>query len=262
MEKKEKSKGNMIQSVERALSILECFSKRDNELGVTEIANALDLHKSTTFGLLATLESKGYVQQNLETGKYKLGFKLMQLGKMVEEDIDIRAKARPILKRLVNLYQETAHLALLINDEVVYIDKVEGEGAIRMYSQVGTRVKLYCTGVGKSVLAFLPEEKTNKIMKAIEFESFTEKTIKDIESLKKELARIRLNGYSTDDEEIEIGLKCVAAPIKNYNNEVVGAISVAGSTVRMCDEKYDEIVKAVKDAALDISVGLGFISKK
>lgn len=259
MEKKEKNKGKMIQSVDRALSILECFSKMDNELGVTEIANALDLHKSTAFGLLITLESKGYIQQNLGNSKYKLGFKLMELGKMVEDDIDIRAQARPILKEMVNLYQETAHLAVLVNNEVVYIDKVEGESTIRMCSQVGKRVKPYCTGVGKSILAFLPEENANKIMEGIEYIRFTEKTITNFDSLKIELDKVRINGYSTDNEEIEIGLRCVAAPLKNYSGEVVGAISISGSSARMCDEKYEDIVRAVKKAALDISLNLGFI---
>lgn len=253
-----KSKSNLIQSVDRALQILECFSKRDTELGVTEIATRLDLHKSTTFGLLATLESRGYLKQNLENGKYKLGIKLFELGKLVEDDMDLRINSLPYLRELVAKYEETAHLAIRDGKEVLYIDKVEGESAIRMYSQVGKRAPMYCTGVGKAMLAFMSEEKIDSLLEDINFSKFTNNTITDLQKLKKELIEIKKRGYCIDDEEIEVGLACAAAPIVNYKGEAVASISIAGPTSRMTNEKLQLIAQDVKETAAKISRTLGY----
>ncbi|KZL93622.1 transcriptional regulator KdgR [Clostridium magnum DSM 2767] len=258
MNKMRKSKSNLIQSVDRALQILECFSKRDKELGVTEIANRLDLHKSTTFGLLSTLESRGYLKQNLENGKYKLGIKLFEQGRLVEDDMDLRINSLPYLKELVDKYQETAHLAIRDGSEIIYIDKVEGGSAIRMYSQVGKRAPMYCTGVGKAMLAFMPEDQVDNITKDLKFTPFTGNTITDLNKLKVELNEIRRRGYCIDNEEIEVGLKCVAAPIMNYKGEVVASASIAGPASRMSDEKLQFIAKDVKEAVTKISETLGY----
>ncbi|MEY7999230.1 IclR family transcriptional regulator [Clostridium sp. Mt-5] len=253
-----KSKSNLIQSVDRALQILECFSKRENELGVTQIANRLDLHKSTTFGLLSTLENRGYLKQNLENGKYRLGIKLFELGKLVEDGMDLRTSSLPYLKKLVYKYDETAHLAMRDGNQIIYIDKVEGESGIKMSSQVGKRAHVYCTGVGKAVLAFMPEKDAEEIMKNIKFHQFTCNTITDSNELKEELKKIRKRKYCIDNEEIEVGLKCVAAPIMDYNGEAVGSISISGPTSRMNHEKMNLIAKDLKEIIMKISETLGY----
>ena len=253
-----KSKSNLIQSVDRALRILECFSRKESELGVTEIANRLDLHKSTTFGILNTLENRGYLCQNPENGKYKLGLKLFELGKLVEYGMDLRTSSLPYLKKLVDKYGETAHLAMRDGDQVIYIDKVEGESGIKMSSQVGKRAHVYCTGVGKAVLAFMPEKDVEEIIKNIKFHQFTYNTITDSNKLKEELKEIKKRKYCIDNEEIEVGLKCVAAPIMNYKNVSVGSISISGPTSRMNDERVDLISKDIKYVAVKISETLGY----
>ncbi|AGY76607.1 IclR family transcriptional regulator [Clostridium autoethanogenum] len=256
-----KSKSNFIQSVDRALQILECFSKEENELGVTQIANMLDFYKSTTFGLLSTLENRGYLKQNPESGKYRLGIKLFELGKLVEENMDLRTSAIPYLKGLVDKYGETAHLAMKDGNEVIYIDKVEGKNAIGIInSQVGRVARMHCTGVGKAVLAFMSEEDIEKIIENIKFNRYTSNTITDKNKLKEELKKIRKKKYSVDNEEIEIGLKCVAAPIINYDDEAVGSISVSGPTSRMNDEKMNLIAEDVKKVSIEISRVLGYKS--
>jgi len=258
MNSTKKSSTNFIQSVDRALQILECFSSKEKELGVTEISKLLSLHKSTTFGLLATLENRGYIEQNFRNGKYKLGLKLFELGIQVQENMDLGDIAKPYLDELVKENNETVHLVINDKGQAVYIDKVEGTTSMRMYSQLGKRPPMYCTGVGKVILAFMPEQLLDKYLEQEELEKLTPYTITDKECLKKELKQIRTHGFSVDNEEIEIGLKCVAAPIRNHKEEIVGAISIAGPTSRMTLEKIEILSGVIRAAAMEISNKLGY----
>lgn len=254
----QKAKSNFIQSVDRALQILEVFSEKRKELGVTEIANILDIHKSTVFGLLATLENRGYLEQNPESGKYRLGLKLFELGNLVQAGMDLRETAAPIISRLVEEYGETVHLVICEKGEVVYIDKKESDdSAFRILSYVGRRLPMYCTGVGKCLLAYLPEETVNLVLEK-ELVPFTPNTITDPEKLRAELQEIKSKGYAFDFEEIEMGLRCVAAPIKNHKGEVIAAISLSGPSIRMDDKRMQELVVPVKESALEISRKLGY----
>ncbi|SHF54892.1 transcriptional regulator, IclR family [Desulforamulus putei DSM 12395] len=255
-----KKKTNIIQSVDRAISILEVLEKSLEPLGVTEISNRLDLHKSTTFGLLNTLESKGLVYQEPENGKYKLGLRLLQLGEQVHQRMNLRQQAHPFLKRLVDEFKETVHLVLKVEDDYVYIDKVDGPQAIRMYSQIGKRALMHCTGVGKSILAFLPEDERERILAKLELKSFTPSTITNIDKLRIHLKEIKKQGYSIDDEEIEMGLRCVAAPVLNHRGEAIAAISIAGPSTRMTYERIQELIQPIKETALSISKSIGYLS--
>ncbi|KJS20755.1 MAG: IclR family transcriptional regulator [Clostridiaceae bacterium BRH_c20a] len=253
-----KAKSNFIQSVDRALQILEAFSRKNKELGVTEIANNVDLHKSTVFGLLATLEQRGYLEQNRENGKYRLGLKLFELGNLVEEGMDLRGIAAPIISQLVDSYGETVHLVVCDHDEVIYIDKKESTSAIRILSQVGTRLPMYCTGVGKCLLAFLPEDTLKSVINK-GLIPFTPNTITEEDKLRSEVQKIREQGFAFDLEEIETGLKCVAAPIKNHKGQVVAAISLSGPSMRMEIKRMKELILPVKYSALEISRKLGYM---
>ena len=253
-----KSSTNFIQSVDRALQILECFSKQEKELGVTEIANILSLHKSTVFGLLATLENRGYMEQSSSNGKYKLGMKLFELGTQVHENIDLAAIANPYLNELVKKYNETVHLAINHEGQVVYIDKVEGTASMRMYSQLGKRPPMYCTGLGKAILAFMPQKYINNYLSHEELTKLAANTITSTEGMRKELEKIRKQSYSIDNEEIEDGLRCVASPIFNYKGEVAGALSIAGPTSRMTKERMKELPDLIKETAGQISKKLGY----
>ncbi|MDO7788185.1 IclR family transcriptional regulator [Desulforamulus aquiferis] len=251
-------KTNIIQSVDRAISILEVLEKSIEPLGVTEISNRLDLHKSTTFGLLNTLESRGLVYQDPENGKYKLGLRLMELGEQVQQRMQLRQQARPFLKSLVEEYKETVHLVVKVENEYVYIDKVDGPQAIRMYSQIGKRALMHCSGVGKAILAYLPQREQEKIFEKIELKSFSPNTITDIDELRNHLVKIKNQGYSIDDEEIEVGLRCVAAPILDHHGKAIAAISIAGPSTRMTNERIDQLIQPVKKAALLISQTMGY----
>lgn len=257
MKKEAKAKSNFIQSVDRALQILETFSKENRELGVTEVSNILGLHKSTTFGILATLENKGFVEQNPNTGKYKLGLKLFELGNVVGDGMELRNIAYPFLKELVEKYQETVHLVVHDKGEVVYIDKIDSNSAININSHVGKRNPMYCTGVGKCLLSYLDEEYVEEIL-SNELKSYTPNTITDPERIKDELVKAKVNGYCFDDEEIEMGLRCIAAPIKDHLGQVIAAISVSGPSMRMTDEKLKLLIEPVKKTTLIISRQLGY----
>lgn len=249
---------NLIQSVDRAFKILDVFSLKDKELGVTEIANRLGLHKSTAFGLLRTLEHWGCVEQNQSTGKYHLGLKLFEYGNRVKEGLNLRGLSLPFLQDLVERYRETVHLVIHDRGEVIYIEKVEGPSAIRMYSQVGQRAPMHCTGVGKAILAFWSKQEVDNLIRTKGLQPFSPKTITDLQQLHEELSVIRREGYSFDNEEIELGLRCVAAPIMNYNDKVVAAISIAGPSTRMTDEQMQNLIIPVKETALKISQRIGY----
>lgn len=252
---------HMIQSVQRAMGILEEFSLKEKELGVTEIAKRVGLNKSTCFGLLNTLQALGYVEQNADNGKYRLGLKLFLLGQVYEAGLEIRDIAGPFLRHLADLFQETVHLVVREGMNAVYVDKVEGPQGIRMYSQVGRRVPLHATGVGKALLAFFSERDFNTVV-AKGLTRFTVNTVTDEAKLRSQVALIRQRGYSIDDEEIEIGLRCVAAPIFNHRGEAIAAFSVAGPSMRMTYEKINELTRMVRETSLKISTRLGYVISK
>lgn len=247
---------NMIQSVERAFAILEQFSQNERELGVTVIANRVGLHKSTCFGLLYTLQELGYIQQNPETGRYGLGLKIFELGQTYLAGQDLRQLANPYLRRLVEQTQETVHLVVLEGRTAVYIDKVEGSHAITISSRIGQRAKMHCTGVGKALMAHMPEADLSEVLTG-DLERCTEHTITDKAALHEHLKAVRESGYAIDDEEIEVGLRCVAAPIFNSHNQVIGAVSMSGPSGRIPRERFETLSRMVRDTAREISHRLG-----
>ncbi|MFD0051482.1 IclR family transcriptional regulator [Actinomycetes bacterium NPDC127524] len=251
-------KEKIIQSVDRAINILELFEEGSIELSVKEISTLLNLPKSTIHGLLKTLELRGYLVQNHENQKYRLGLKLFELGNLVAKQLDIKQVAFKIIEELARELKETIHLVILDENEVLYIEKVDGPGALRMYSQVGKRAPMYCTGVGKVILAFLEEEKIKSIIHSTNYTKFTSHTVTDPEELYKMLPGIREKGYAMDDEEIELGLRCIAAPIFNHENKVIASISCAGPKTRIIDDDVEEKITKVKKAASAISTQLGW----
>lgn len=246
-----------LQSVDRALYILGLLQNSKDGLGVTELSNRLDVAKSTVHRLLTSLQRKGFVQQDRITEKYRLGLRLLELGNAVTESLDIRKIAQPFLLNLSEETSETTHLVLLEQGDVVYIDKIESAHTIGMKSRIGKRAPAYCTGVGKAILSHLPEEEVDKAISG-PLKKYTETTITDKRQLKNELAKIKEKGYSLDLEEHEEGIRCAAAAILNYKNEVVAGISVAGPNMRMTDEKLDQCAKKIMVCASEISRQLGF----
>lgn len=247
-----------VNSVIRAMSILDILGKYERELGITEIGEELCLHKSTVYRLISTLEKRGYIKQNLRTGKYFLGLHLMELGMAVLNQLDLRRVASPYLNELREKTDEVVHLGILDQDQIVYIDKIDIERPLTMGSKIGGRSPGYCTGLGKVLLANLPQDKLEKMFMDTKLYRFTPNTITDYNLLLEHFARIREQGYAIDDEEHELGIRCLAAPIKDYRGEVIAAISVSGPTLRMTREKVDLIGPIITAMGEKISKSLGY----
>lgn len=242
-----------IQSVERAFSILELFQRTGcAEHSVKEIARELKLNKSTTFGLINTLTSLGYLQQNRENQKYALGLKLLSFTNTVRvQNIIIRA-VHPYLEALNRKYGETVHCAVGHNDGVIYVDKVEASGSIQISTQIGTLNDMHCTGVGKCIMAYMEPKERERILNG-NLRTMTVHTITNSEQLRQELAGVRRQGYATDSEEIAIGLACIAVPVFSGPEKVACAISMSGMTTRIENARKNGAVKELKRAAAEIS---------
>jgi DNA-binding IclR family transcriptional regulator len=241
----------------RALEILELFEK-NSELSISEISEKMDLSKSTVYGLVNTLTTKGFLEQFDVTKKYKLGIKNFELGNCVEKRMDLRMEARPYFEMLSNLFHETIHLAKHYDGEIVYLEKISGSDFSIVSSQIGHRAPMHCTGVGKVQLAYLSEEYLERYVFSKPMKKYTKNTIVTKEDLLKELEKLRQNGYVLDDEEIEIGLRCVAVPILGQGSNILAGISVSAPTGRMSDEKVDCISKELKEISKKLSKQMGY----
>ncbi|GAX89039.1 IclR family transcriptional regulator [Effusibacillus lacus] len=247
-----------VKSVERALQILERVSLAKNGIGVTELAKELNMYKSTIHRVLATLTHLGYIEQDPETERYKLGYKLLEVSSRLLNNLDIRREAMPYLQELTDLTNEVVHLVVLNKGQVVYIEKVEGTETIRMHSRVGNRAPVHCTGVGKAILAYLPEAQVREIIRQYGLEPHTPKTLSTLEDLLQDLQQIRERGYALDDEENELGITCVAAPIFDHTGSVAASISVSAPTIRMQPQRIEQLAQQVRKIGLKISARLGY----
>ena len=248
----------LVQSVDRTLTILEVLSDCNDGLGITEISSLVNLHKSTVHRLLSTLIYKGYVVQDEESSKYKITFKLFELGSKKVHKLDLLEISRPYTKMLMESVNEVVHLIIREETDIVYIDKVEANNTISMASRIGKRNPMYCTATGKAILAYLPEEEIREVWNKSKIVKLTKKTNTDFILFKKELQEVKKNGYAIDDEENEIGVKCVGAPIFNIKGEVVAAISVTGPVTRITDDKIDFISNEVMKCTNQISKEMGY----
>lgn len=253
------SKIKTVQSVERALAIVDVLADEGSAMKLSAISSKLELNISTVHRLLNTLMVWGYVEQDPYLGRYRLGIKSFEIGNKALYSLDIRSVAKPHLKQLVDKTNETANLAVLVDGEVVYIDQVETHNIIKMFASPGTRGPAYCTGSGKALLASLSEHEVNRLTREMKFIEYTSKTITNPEKLKRELEKVRQQGISIDLGEMEEDVRCVAAPIQNHEGKTVAAISLSGPRTRMTDELIKkELVPMVKDTARQISSLLGW----
>jgi DNA-binding IclR family transcriptional regulator len=245
------------QVVDRVIDILEAFEWLGPQLGVSEISRALNLKKATTHRLLASLRRRDIVAQDPVTRRYHLGMRLWQLGMLALNQVDWIDRARPHLRQLRDETGETTHLAILDDGQVLYVDKVESEHSLRMPSQVGRRLPAHCTGIGKALLANLSPQELAAIIEQRGLPALTPHTITERHTLVSELAQVRERGYAVDDEEIEPGLRCIAAAVRGHGGEVVGAISIAGPSSRLRREDVARHAERVVSAAQQISQALG-----
>jgi len=254
---RDKSSGDAVQSVKRALELLEIISG-EKEIGVRELSRQSGLSRSTVQRLLFTLTEGGYLTQNLSNQKYHLSFKLFQLGNRAIFQNDLRTIARPILEQLLFQVQETIVLGIIDMGDVIYLDKLTVPQEIQMASTVGSRVPSHCTATGKAILAFLPKEERRTILREKHLKAYTNHTITGLPELEKDLTAIRSRGYSIDSEERYPGVVSVAAPIFNYTEKVVGAVGVPGFTYRIPPERVPELGEIVIGVAREISYHLGY----
>lgn len=250
---------NPIQSADRIFHILE-YLVENGPSGVVEIGNALNLHKSTVHRMLLSLISLGYVNQNEKTGKYEMTFKMVRLSSQILSKMDIYSIAHPHMEWLANVCRETVHLVQRVGNEVVYIDKVEPIGldsSIRMASHIGLLRPMYCSGVGKAILAELPMDEVRAIWEQSKPEKKTEYTITSLERLEKEIEIIKKTGYAMDNEENEIGVRCIAAAVLDFQNNAKYAFSISAPVNRMTDERVAELAEHVLDMKKKLSLRLG-----
>lgn len=248
----------IIQSVDRALKILDLFDEYTPELKITEISERMQLNKSTVHSLLKTLQKHGYIESDSESRKYRLGMKLFERGNFVVFNLDIRSVAKKYLLDLSMKTGHTIHLVILEGKEGVYIDKVEGTSGNVQYSRIGRRAHIHSTGVGKVLIAFKKENEIANILKDYSFEKQTTNTITDKQDFINELAKVRDEGYAVDNEENEPGICCVAFPVYNHSGEVIAAFSLSMPTPQLNTEQLDFITPMMEDAAKKISREMGY----
>ncbi len=249
----------IIQSVARALQILELFDESQQSLSIKEISTKLDLNKSTVHSLLKTLKEYGYVVQNEDTADYLLGWKLYERGNMLVSQLDIKSVAAKHLKKLNSIVNETVHLVILVGKQALYIDKINGNNSLVIYSKIGKTVNLHSSAVGKVLTAFLPNEKFNQLFNQYKFQQFTKNTIMDKEILMQELEAVRERGYGYDNEENEVGIICVAMPIYDYTQQVIAAVSVSTPKIKFSKQKEKLVIKNLTHCAEEISNELGYL---
>lgn len=251
----------LIQSVLKALDIIDCLAAEKSPLSVREVALKCNLSRSTAYRLLRSLVDRGYVVSSQES-LYELSLKILSLGQEVLERYDLIGISKPYMVQLCQLSGETVHLGVLVDTEMLYIGKVDSPQSIRMYSSIGSRNPLYSTAMGKAVLAFLPVSERNELIKRIHFVPRTSNTITSPSKLLESLEQIRECGYAIDNLEHEEGIRCLGVPLIGYSGEVLGAISISGPAYRLDLEKLAALANHAIQAAREISRLSGYSSKK
>lgn len=248
-----------VLSVDKALLIVKLLAEKGRDMKLTEIAEELDINKSTLHGLISTLKFHGFVDQDAKTQMYRPGLYLIDLGDIAARSLDIIRISLPIIETVRDRLQETVHIAKLHNDnmDVIYVNKKESKQSMRIFTSIGATNPSYCTGVGKVLLAYLDENALERLLQR-DFECYTPKTITDKEEFVRNLAACRRDGYAVDDEEYSIGLRCVAAPIFDHAGRAVYGISISGPTVRMTEEKMQSCITTICEAADNISRKIGY----
>src|ERR1700676_799577 len=246
-----------IISLQRGLRMLQLFGQAGRGLSASEIAKQSGLPVSTVHRFLVNLESGGFLTKD-DQNNYHLGVACVSLGQAAREQLDIRKVSLTHLEQLNHTTQETVHLTVRHNLSAVYIEKLDSPEPLRIHSRIGASVPLYCTAVGKVMLAYLDDEQSKRVVNQLELRRFTANTVGSIQELLAQLSRVRKDGYACDLEEHEPHIRCIAAPIWDHTGAVNASLSVTGPAVRMSTARLREIASLVRDAGLKISRELGF----
>jgi DNA-binding IclR family transcriptional regulator len=249
-----------VQSVDRALAILELLT-RWPEMGVTEIAAELGVHKSTAFRLVTTLEQHRLVEQAGERGKYHLGFGIVRLAGATTARLDLAREARQVCRRLADTFNETVNVAVRDGDAAVNVSQEQGGATVSIQNWIGQRTPLHATSSGKVLLAWLDSGELAPLL-ADGLKQYTPRTVTDPGQLRAELGLVRQRGWAATAEELETGLNAVAAPVRGADGTVVAALSVSGPSYRLGPGTFDEVARALCAGAGEISRGIGYIPRR
>lgn len=252
-----KGDANAVFALLRGLNILDQFSGRTDDLGVNELARLVGMHKSTVSRLCATLEDAGYLERDAASGRFRLGPRIYQLAGASTSTTDVRLVARPVMLELVEHSSETATLGVREGSDIVTIDVVDGLNSIRMATRVGMRTQLHASAVAKAILAWMTEAEVDDLLADWPMAALTPNTVTDAARLKSRLAEVRERGFAFDMEELEVGLRCVAAPIRDPLGRVVAGLSISGPRHRMTEDAMQRFGFLVRDAGEKISARLG-----
>jgi IclR family KDG regulon transcriptional repressor len=239
----------IVQSVDRTLTILEVLSDYEEGLGITEISEKVELHKSTVHRLLNTLIYKGYIKQDKNTNKYGLTLKLFELGNKNIERMDLVSVVEPYLKELMEKTNEVIHLAIREGSDIVYVSKMEPQKSMKMYTRIGMR---------KAMMAYMTEEEVQKIWNESDVQKLTHNTIVDFSKIKENLKDVRVKEYAMDDQEVEEGIRCIGTILKDHKSGICGAISISGSIISFTEDKRSYFSKVILEYADKISKELGY----
>lgn len=253
----EETSKNPIQVAEKLFQVIETLAEH-GPMGIMELSNTLGYHKSTIHRLVTSLQHLGYIRQEEDSLKYTLSLRFLQIGSKILDQTNVATLIHPMLRRLAEKTGETVHLVRRDGNDAVYIDKVEsGVGSIRMASRVGNRIPLYCSGVGKALLAEMEDEEIEKIWNTSEVRPLTVKTIVSFDVLKSRIKSVRAEGYALDDEENEEGVRCIAVSLPDYHRVPVFALSISAPVHRMTNERIEELREAVLESKREITKMMG-----
>lgn len=252
----------MNNNVARIIQIIEYLATSNEWVSLRTMARDLGINAAATYRILNSLKEIGYVQKHPVDSRYQLTLKIAWVSAQVLEKVQLRQVAHPFMEHLTWLTNETTHLAILDGNEFVYIDKVDNKQAMRMRSRVGQRGQLHSTAVGKSLLAFLPETELPKFLARLSFQPVTDNTITDKNKLLEQIEKVRKLGYATDDEENEIGIRCIGSPIFDHTGRLVGALSISGWTITVTPERIPQLAMELVETSQKISKELGYKDEK
>jgi len=248
------------KSIDKALQILELFSMEKPVWGITEMSKALNMYKSNIYNSLTTLAKRGFIKKDLNTEKYSLSIKYFELGSIVIKNLDLRKITFPYIEKLFQEFGETVHLGVLDEGRVISIEREESRQGLYSHVEIGKSAPLHCTAVGKAIMAYLPSEKIDSIIKKKGLKKYTENTIINRDELLIELEKIRKQGYAIDNLEHEEGVRCLAAPICDHEGKVSASLSISGPAFRVDKKNVIHIAKKLKEYCNCISKEIGYLS--
>ncbi|EPZ42917.1 IclR family transcriptional regulator [Alicyclobacillus acidoterrestris] len=261
MEEQQANDYRTLSSLKNALLALKCFTTDEPELGITQIAQALGLSKSTVHRIMTTLAEEGFVRRDEQTHRYRLGLSVLSLSGIIMSNLEIYREGQHLLEDFVSRFDETVHLAVLEDYSTVYVSKLECKHPVKILTHLGKKNPLHCTSSGKTILAFQSDEMIEEVIRR-GLPQMTPNTITHADELKAALENIRATGYAISRSELREGVHSVAVPVRDYTRQVIGAVTVVGPASRLTDEKMKAIARTLQSIGKEISNRLGYYERR